>query len=247
MVVDKLIEFYEKKISDYGLVYKHIPRIHGLNNMLTLMYFITAFIMLIGISYVIFENRILYSLFIPFLIILAILIIATKYEINRIIGLLEEKYRIYPEVNNAWKTDGYKKKQYSIFIGYLKRNKLYKREKLDKILMMLNDESEKATLPPLIAPGLLIAFVAPLWNYLIPMIFKGITPEGNVDLQIVVAVFVFLICSVVFVLLAIGIMQRMFRGIKAEFLEGLLWKRKLYRKELTVLLQDAILRFESEN
>ncbi|MDN4078221.1 hypothetical protein QYF52_09765 [Paenibacillus polymyxa] len=237
MIVDKLMDYYEENISDYGLVYKFIPYHNKSINIFTVLYFLTGIIMLICLPISLINNQIYYRIsFIPFFLVLVVLMVLVKYEIRKIKKMLEKKYKIHPEENKRWKTEKYTEKQYLLLLGYLKRNKLDDTQKIEQLIKIISDEVEQKKLSPLLAPGLLIVFITPLWNHLIPVIFSRASPDTN--LEVLVAVSFFLIFLIVLVLFTIGVLKRLSEKVKDDILAEIFWKEKFYKKELIAYLQD---------
>lgn len=239
-MIYKIIKYYEENISDYGLVYNYIPRSYAFTKFTTITYFVTGAFLVTGVAYFILSGHLKFIFFIPFVINLGIFMRAFKRQFKEIKHLLEAKYGIYQEENKRWRTEDYKEKQYLLLVGFLKRNKLYNKEKIQQLIKMIDDDTEKKKLPPILAPGLLIAFIAPLWNHYIPIIFKSASPEG--DYKLIGIVFISLICLVIGILFLLGQTQRMYKTLVFEIIEEMFWKESLIRKELIASLKEVVLK-----
>jgi hypothetical protein len=175
--------------------------------------------------------------------------VSVKVENVIINKILKEKYNIVPKVPMAWRTKEYKDKQLAVLIGYLKRNKLYEKQKIEQLINRIKTNG-LIKLPPLVLPSLIVSFVAPIWNYTIPQIYNlFITKESGAkeamvkeNIGGVLGVSIGLTFVIIIVLFSIGSINRSFFKLKNELIPDLLRTEGYYKSRLIELLQDVSLK-----
>ncbi|WP_339303610.1 hypothetical protein [Paenibacillus sp. FSL R5-0519] len=237
MIIKNLISYYEENVSDYGLVYKYIPYLRRLISLLGLAYVITAVLMIIGLIHKMISDNIYYWFFIPFIVVFVAIICVTKFQVSKITKILNNNYQIFPDPMEGWKNQEYKEKQHGLLVGYLKRNKLYEKQKIEYLIDRINELSLRK-FPPLLAPSIVVAFILPLWNHLIPIIYKYIF-LGSTLWKVVFMLL--LVLSVFISIFFTGIINRLFHKFKDTVWSKIFRNENTKRKEINEILHDIYL------
>ncbi|MDY7989829.1 hypothetical protein UY286_05095 [Paenibacillus polymyxa] len=240
-MVEDLIEYYEENISDNGLVYKHMPILRFWNNVTFIILILCVPFMVVGLMYTSIVQRINYWLLpiILFIISLGLLCFLVRKQKIRILSILRNEYQITPEENEGWVTGEYKKKQFRLLMGYLRRKKLYEKQKIEQLIQRMNDR-EKSKLPPLVAPSIFIAFIVPLWNQLIPLIYNSILSESSFGTLVLIVNLLFFL--VVFILCYGGFIYRSAVKFRDELIAEIFVTKAHQRKVLIEMLKDISLK-----
>lgn len=241
-MVEDLIEYYEENISDNGLVYKHIPILRICTNVTFIILIVCIPIMVVGLIYTGIVQRVTYWLFpmVLWILIFGLLKFLVRKQRTEIFSILRNEYQMSPEENKGWGTGEYKKKQFRLLVGYLKRKKLYEKEKIEQLIQRMTDR-EKSNLPPLVAPSILIAFIAPLWNQLLPLIYAYIRSKSNLGMLIFVVIILFFL--VLIILFYSGFIYRSALKLRDEINADVFVTKAHQRKVLIEMLKDINLKF----
>ncbi|WP_031463743.1 hypothetical protein [Paenibacillus polymyxa] len=240
-MVEDLIEYYEENISVNGLVYKHIPILRICTNVTFIILIVCIPFMAVGLMYTGIVQRVTYWLFpmVLCILIFGLLMFLVNKQRTEIFSTLRNEYQISPEEDKRWETGEYKKKQFRLLVGYLKRKKLYEKEKIEQLIQRMTDR-EKSKLPPLVVPSIFIAFIAPLWNQLIPLIYKSIISNSNLGTLILIVILLFFL--VVFILYYGGFIYRSAIKFRDEVIADVFVTKAHQKKVLIEMLKDIVIK-----
>ncbi|MFM9329036.1 hypothetical protein [Paenibacillus mesotrionivorans] len=160
LLTDDIIRFYKENITSYSLVFKHMKLTYRyaqfsiFNFIFSNILFIVNLIVTmsfknIGIPIYFFVSIILFILF-P---------VALK---RKAIKILRRRYNIRPN-GKGWRTREFDEMRLKKMVDYLNKYDLYSDKKIVKIKEILQKKIESNKLPPLLAPGLALAFIGPIW------------------------------------------------------------------------------------
>ncbi|ALP37976.1 hypothetical protein ASL14_19075 [Paenibacillus sp. IHB B 3084] len=239
-MVEDLIKYYEETVSDYGLVYKHMKWLRCLSNISVVAFILTTMGLLFGGIYVTLTGTIMYWPFIPFFVVLGITLIISHYHGVRASKIVKTEYGIYSRKDEGWKTEKYKAKQLSLLVGYLERNDLDETHRVEKLIQRITDLG-KSKIPPLVAPGLLLAFLVPLWNHLIPLIYAVVGLSKNSLVELLLGAFL-ISAYVAIILFSSRIIYRYIFKFREEIFSEMFRAKSRTRDELITLLEDVLLK-----
>lgn len=175
---DKLFRYFKTSVSGKALIYTHMPIFHKL-------YFFIVYLSLgaaisTGLS-------ILFIAQIPKWLLtslpITVVLIITLFGLNRVLAykamkVLKRQYsiNIQPE---QWQLT-VSEIQVHLMTEYLIENGLYSKWKIEKLLDSYRSDEKKRKLPPLVAPGLLLAITIPNITQLISRAYTYYNLEENI-------------------------------------------------------------------
>lgn len=250
-MIEELIAYYRENASDEALIYKHMnPSLKRIDRFIFWLFLIASVVLIIGLFLIFFQVfSIKFWVIVQFFLVMILLFISAKIQARSINEILKNNHNIVQDVSMAWRTKKYKDKQLAVLIGYLKRNKLYEKQKIEQLINRIKTNG-LIKLPPLVLPSLIVSFVAPIWNYTIPHIYNlFVTKESGAKEAIVkeniggvLGVSIGLTFVVVIVLFSIGSINRSLFKLKNELIPDLLRTEGYYKSQLIELLQDVSLK-----
>lgn len=134
--------------------------------------------------------------------------------------------------------DGFHEVQVHLITEYLIEHNLYSKWKIERLMDSYKTDNSKDKMPPLIAPSILIAVIAPNLNYFLKHIY-----EMNIY-QSTEGQFVIFFCVLtisIFIVTAITYSKNLFE----EFTEIIVYKKVGQRNNLISILDDILITIES--
>lgn len=192
-MIDDLVRFYRENIMSYSLVYKYMKFTYGFSKYSIFNVLISALLLIVNLAMTLSFNNIFFIIYFIFSI---ILFLWSPYLVNkRAKTILRKKHSILAN-EKIWKTKEYDDMRNKKMIIYLKKNDLYTEKKLDKMKELLKKKSAATKLPPLLAPGLTLAFIGPVWVEFIKFTFSK-----NIATRTDAALFTAAMCVIVLFLI----------------------------------------------
>ncbi|MMZ60241.1 hypothetical protein D1872_223190 [compost metagenome] len=134
--------------------------------------------------------------------------------------------------------DGFHEVQVHLITEYLIEHNLYSKWKIERLMDSYKTDNSKDKMPPLIAPSILIAVLAPNLNYLLKYIYEmSIFQSTEWQLTIffgVLTISIFLVITITF-----------WKNLCEDFTEILVYKKVGQRNNLNSILEDILVTIES--
>ncbi len=232
MLIDSIVNFYKKEVSSYALVFKYCKWIYRIFVLSTYL-FTLSFVPII-ITFSINKYKVL-GVIITILFILFAGIMMLILNANA--KIIETKYSIVSD-EWSWYCEAFNSMQEEIFNEYLNKKALFTDKKIKHLTQLLKDEANRNKLPPLIAPGILLAFSIPVWVQFISVIYKTL---GTIELATTVTIVIF--CVIVVLAECIGICKIIYNDTICPIINrrSYLIEKTLYMVNITVLrLPDEV-------
>jgi hypothetical protein len=233
-VLDRLIKYYENNVTSYSLVYKHMK--------ISYYSFITSYVIALFSTFALLIGMFIYFLVPTFLyfsgdlfIIVLLLFLISFFVLNkRAKQILFKKYKLTVK-KILWVSAEFEEIKHERLRNYLVLNGLYNESKINLMIEMLNKDIEREKLPSIIAPGIVLSFIVPVWIQFLTFIFK---PISTTEEAISAIIFLFLFVLVMAVVFGI------WKHIDSNLKENLFFTRLALKKNLILRLEDALLRFD---
>lgn len=198
-----MLKYYEKNISADGLVFCYFKLAYYLN---VASFFILFIALTIFTLCLLSKTFILYGfLFLGLSLVYSILMFFVLRSKAK--NVLKNQYNI-DSSGLYWHNEKFRELQVELLRKYLEDNQLITVSKVKLLIELLAKESERIKVPPLVAPGVIIAIFIPLWVQVIGIIFKGIS---DAELAIFVMISLLVLCSVA--VFFISLIKTMFTDI----------------------------------
>ncbi|AIQ43204.1 hypothetical protein R50912_26595 [Paenibacillus sp. FSL R5-0912] len=175
---NKLFKYFKSSASSKALIYKYMPTFHKL-------YFFVVCLSMVGALST--GASVLFLTSIPKWLLISlpatVLLIATLFGMNRILAhkamkVIKQKYSINIKPKQ-WQTT-VSEIQIHLITEYLIENGMYSKWKIEKLIDSYREDEKKKKLPPLIAPGLLLAITLPNITQLVTRIYAYYNVEKNI-------------------------------------------------------------------
>jgi len=230
VTVDNMIKFYKENLSTYGMVFKYFRwRYRIFKLALFLGLFGTIFIFpLVGLK--------LYSwAFLLFLFILAMGSCAFQGINVNSKKVLRLEYDII--VNSGlWRVESFEIKRSERIKKYLDTQKLFNSRNINLIINLLEKESERRKVPPFVKPGIILAFLVPVWVQFVLILYKNANvndPISAFSLMVTVSIIVY------FIVYVGGMTKSLYSEIRDTFFTN----ENILIKDFIGLLEDCLLRY----
>ncbi len=223
---EKLLNFYNKKLGAYYLVFKYTKVVWYLNWVLLIIMSVclTTFIGL----FIFKELKHVHLLLITPLLITILMIVYLNSKCKKI---LKNKYNVSP-AGYWWRDTSFEEKQVEFLYEYLERNNICSEEPLKYLINLTYKDAEEKKYSGFLWPGVCLAFFIPIWSQLVSHEFKAAS-----SLQSALNISFYLIGIGIIILLYISLLKKGIDSISNEILNG------KYRriKGLGKLLEDVLL------
>ncbi|MDG5789776.1 hypothetical protein QA612_20155 [Evansella sp. AB-P1] len=170
-MIEELIEYYKKNLSNYSLVFKYFKRKFCVFWIVFSIFIGSVIVFLLSFS---FQTKI----FLPSLYFMLTLLVINIYLIivinQNAKNVLLKKYGIVSS-NLLWSNNDFYKLKTKLLKSYLEGNDLYSEKKLNLIINLCNREYAKNKVSPFIPPGVFLALFLPIWIKLIDILFSRST------------------------------------------------------------------------
>ncbi|WP_145407859.1 hypothetical protein [Paenibacillus xylanexedens] len=173
---DKLFKYYKDYASNYALIYVHMNRYHKF----FYSYLIITILILISVipAYFLLQNWISYVIMWGIIIVcLGFVILFSKMFDIKSMKILKKQYSI-SSTPKTW-NDYTLEIRIHIITEYLIEHGLYERWKMEKLIADLYKDEEKAKIPPLVAPSIILAISIPNVTQLLLHIYSYFNLEAN--------------------------------------------------------------------
>ncbi|WP_339783470.1 hypothetical protein NSQ38_18960 [Paenibacillus sp. FSL R7-0313] len=150
--------------------------------------------------------------------------------------ILNREFSIKTE-KGKW-LDGFHEVQIHMITEYLIEHDLYSKWKIENLMEAYKADNTKEKMPPLVAPSILIAVLAPNLNYFLKHFYEATNFQTNEGQFLIFSTV--LLFSIFFV-----VVITFWKYIFEEFSEILLYKRINYRNNLNSILYDILIGIES--
>lgn len=181
-MIEELIEYYKKNLSNYSLVFKHLKWKFCVFWIVFCIFIGSVIVFLISF---LFQTKILLpslSFMLTLLVINTYLIIVINQNAKNV---LLKQYGIVSS-NLLWSNNDFYKLKTKLLKSYLEGIDLYSEKKLNLLINLCNREYAKNKVSPFIPPGIFLALFLPIWIKLIDIIFSESTViEGAVNFAII--------------------------------------------------------------
>ncbi|OZQ77404.1 hypothetical protein [Paenibacillus odorifer] len=175
---NKLFKYFKASASSKVLIYKYMPIFHKF------YFFVVSLSMVGAISTgvsILFINSISKWLLIS--LPATVILIATLFGLNRVLAhkamkVIKQQYSINVKPKQWQETVS--EIQIHLITEYLIENGIYSKWKLEKLIDNYREDEKKKKLPPLIAPGLLLAITLPNITQLITRVYAYYNSEENI-------------------------------------------------------------------
>ncbi|MCZ1269076.1 hypothetical protein EIH79_30610 [Paenibacillus tundrae] len=134
--------------------------------------------------------------------------------------------------------DGFHEVQVHLITEYLIEHNLYSKWKIERLMDSYNTDNSKDKMPPLIAPSILIAVLAPNLNYILKYIYE-MNIYQSTEGQFVI--FFGVLTISIFIVTAITYSKKLFE----ELTEIIVYKKVGQRNNLISILDDILITIES--
>lgn len=134
--------------------------------------------------------------------------------------------------------DGFHEVQVHLITEYLIEHNLYSKWKIERLMDSYKIDNSKDKMPPLIAPSILIAVLAPNLNYLLKYIYE-MSIFQSTEWQL--TIFFGVLTISIFLVTAIAYSKNLFE----EFTEIIVYKKVGQRNSLISILDDILITIES--
>lgn len=164
-MLHNIMRFYKGNIGTDYLVFRYMKIQLFLYNSTFILVFVLFLRVIVHVFLFLFDNQSIGELLVtvyPFLISCTLFLGTNKLFKTKVKKILLSKYGIKSD-GRIWRCQAYKEFQRKKFIRYLDLYNIYTEDKIILLLDMLEKEKKRRTLPPLIAPGIIIAFMIPNW------------------------------------------------------------------------------------
>lgn len=234
-MINDLLKYYKKKVSPYGLIFIHLK----LTYFSALIVFSLFLLSIIPLMFSIFR-----SFFIPTSItsslvsmglLLVILILLMNLVNKRAINTLHKKYNIKQTTKN-WRNTSFEMLQNQNLIDYLTKTELYKIDKLKLLIEFINKDIERAKMPSIIAPGILLTLFIPIWIQYISKLF--ISADENESLSLLISISSLLILVIIFYSIAKWLIKELFEIIS--------FSDSMYKKGLVEKLNELLITYPAD-
>ncbi|GLI06712.1 hypothetical protein YDYSG_27420 [Paenibacillus tyrfis] len=170
-MVDSIIYYYRNKVTSYSLVFKYMKTTYFLVRLL-MFNFLLSSILLLPNCISLFIDVVRFTPFIWYFIISGLFLVISLIVFNRTAKqLLKNKYSIQSK-KKIWRTKEFEDMRIKMMSDYLLKNNLYSEKKIVLLREMLNKKLNNIKLPTLLAPGLLLAFIGPVWVEFVKFTFQ---------------------------------------------------------------------------
>lgn len=228
---NRLLDYYTNKVRARVLIYKNMP-------FLFWGYMFTCMLTLpISIFLLILLSTANWTITIPTATVFYVFVVYLHKQFNnkaRII--LNREFSVKTE-KGKW-IDGFHEVQVHLITEYLIEHNLYSKWKIERLMDSFKIDNSKDKMPPLIAPSILIAVLAPNLNYLLKYIYEmSIFQSTEWQLTIffcVLTISMFLVTVITF-----------WKNLFEEFTEIFVYKKVGQRNNLNSILDDILITIES--
>ncbi|WJM05906.1 hypothetical protein [Paenibacillus sp. PK1-4R] len=155
---------------------------------------------------------------------------------NKARTILNREFSVKTE-KGKW-IDGFHEVQVHLITEYLIEHNLYSRWKIERLMDSYKTDNSKDKMPPLIAPSILIAVLAPNLNYILKYIYEMNIYQSTEE-QFVI--FFGVLTISIFIVTAITYSKKLFE----EFTEIIVYKKVGQRNNLISILDDILITIES--
>lgn len=133
-----------------------------------------------------------------------------------------------------WRTEEFNEYQREMIRGHLRQHNMLVKWKIEKLLESYNSEVDKKKLPPLVAPTIIIALLAPNLAQILTFFYKKYAGQE-------LYIFVTALIITLSIIYTVARIKRMIEEIKEDLSKGI-----TFRKELISILEDILLGLEEE-
>ncbi|MFD1886952.1 hypothetical protein [Paenibacillus wenxiniae] len=187
MKMEDFIDNYKNNFTTYALVFKFMKARYRFANIMVVLLSVSTYLLVIAIPSAIINYKIIKIIGCIYAFILILSIVAVglfDYSARKIIY---KKYKIRSS-DGAWRPQEFNKMQTEMIIDYLKTQKVYTEEKLERLAANLKDSIERKKSPSIWVAGVFLALFTPLWNQYMTYIFKMTDGVSWIDVSITVLV-----------------------------------------------------------
>ncbi|MGG4459743.1 hypothetical protein ABEX29_15645 [Brevibacillus porteri] len=170
-MVNAIIKFYEKKISGYSLIFKHMKFIFYTYLVIGIILILLVFPALL------MEHVILKIIFGVLIALFCVFFILLNTQAKRI---LKRKFKI-EQRGFIWNDKDLINVRVTMLKDFLDQNEVNSVKKIEALMNLLSKEAERRKFTGLIIPGAFLAFTVPLWNHIVGSFFKNI---NNINIAI---------------------------------------------------------------
>lgn len=226
---NKLLSFYDLEVRARRLIYCHMPLVFWTFVFSGLL--IIPIVALMWIWYFTEKKWLDGSIIITIILISFLFFIHKRFDI-RARTILNSKFSI-KSPKGKW-MENFHQIQVHMITEYLIENEMYTKWKIEKLMEAYKEDNKNEKMPPLIAPSILIAAIAPNLNYLLKYFYEQKdykTIEGQI------AIFVITIFFSILMIIAISFWKNLFQEISEIFV----YKKVGRRKNLISILDDILM------
>lgn len=232
---DLVFKHYQNKVRAHALVYKHIKKHYYFLN--TMMILCPGIVVTCIYIFVFKEGSGLW-LFISSIASIAVFLYSGYSFSNAAKEVIRKRYKISIG-KGTWRTEKFKELQSNRLADFLHTNDLKTRWKIEKLIGLYRNDREKSKLPPLIAPSLFLAVLAPNLTQFLFYIYK------DKELMQPSEVLVLFLGSTLLSVIAIAIFTSIKRT-KDSIVNDIFQNKNSIREGLIQQLEDLLLRMPDE-
>ncbi|MEW9702944.1 hypothetical protein, partial [Paenibacillus sp. SI8] len=172
-MLNGISRYYKESISSYGLVFRHLYVSYFFTTLSIISIPISGLLLIVGIIFSLIGLKVAPLFAVPFITSILITIITITSLNNKVKKFVRRNYNLKPK-KGLWRTQEFDDMQYNLLVEYLNKNNLYTEDKIKLLIDLLNKETERNKLPPLVIPSVVITFSVPIWIQYVTFIYKSL-------------------------------------------------------------------------
>ncbi|MGO4184679.1 hypothetical protein AB4Z45_20760 [Paenibacillus sp. MCAF9] len=231
---EQLFKYYKNEGSNYALVFSYMKKFYNFYIIFLIFFLLISLSTVVSVLFIkISLLWIIWSLFIISLLISTILLLHKTLN-SKARRIIKQEHSITPDLKD-WQSTTFEI-QVHLISEYLIEHDLYYRWKIEKLIEAYKLENEKGKLPPLIAPGIILAVSIPNLTQLLSRIYDYeffSVPSPYIEIVIFLTVLVLSMAIVA----TITMLSRM----KDDLTEMIVNKDRYRRVHLINILDDVMI------